>query len=161
MSKLRNFVEGAGQVAAAQESILNAMEQVFAPEAYAQLEAAILAPGLDGWESRALHLIKSAVGENFSALQADVAAINARYKAAVPYPGQSPEYWVDPVNQPHLRVYWCLKCGHQQTNLALSGICCHGQPKCLRCKHEVHEDTCRRKNQPASYTAPPADPENP
>ena len=145
MSRLRDFVEGAGSVAAAQESILNAMENIFNPEAYAQLEAAILAPGLDGWEGRALHLIKSAVGENFASLQADVSSINARYKASVPHPGQAQEYWVDEHKKPHLRIYWCLRCGYRVTSMSLSGICCHGQPECPRCHHQVHEDNCRRR----------------
>lgn len=148
MSRLRNFVEGAGQVAAAQESILNAMEDIFAPEVYANLEAAILAPGLDGWEGRALQLIKSAVGENFAALQTDVEHFKARYRAAVPYPGQEQDFWVDETAKPHLRVYWCTRCGYRVTSMALSGICCHGMPKCPRCKFELHEPNCKR-NKPA------------
>jgi rubrerythrin len=147
MSRLRNFVEGAGSVAAAQESILNAMENIFDPTAYAQLEAAILAPGLEGWESRALVLIKSAVGENFAALQADVDMLKARYKKAVPYPGQEQDFWVDELKKPHLRVYFCLKCGYRVSSMALSGICCHGAPPCPRCKHELHEPNCRKRKQ--------------
>ncbi len=144
MSNLRRFVESAASVADVQTCILNAMENVFHERDYPQLEATILAPGYEGWEARALQLIKMGVSERWNALQAGITEINARYKAAVPYPNQSAEYWVDPLTAPQLRVYWCLKCGHQQTNLALSGICCHGQPKCLRCSHQVHEPNCRR-----------------
>jgi hypothetical protein len=145
MSHLRRFVESAGSVANIQGSILDAMEQVFTQEEYLQLEATLLAPGYEGWESRAIQIVKMGVQDRWDELRAHAAEITARYKAAVPYPGQSKEFWVDPVNRPHLRVYWCLKCGHQQTSMALSGICCHGQPACLRCKHEVHEANCRRK----------------
>lgn len=154
MSRLRCFVESAASVAAVQESILNAMETVFPETDYPSLEATVLAPGYEGWEARALQLVKMGVNENWGTLKHQVETINARYKAAVPYPNQSAEYWVDPVTQPHLRVYWCLKCGHQQTSLALSGICCHGQPKCLRCSHEVHETNCRRKAAPRPEQEP-------
>lgn len=155
MSKLRWFVESAASVAAVQESILNAMESVFPENDYPQLEATILAPGYEGWESRAISLIKMGVNEHWGQLKHHVETINARYKAAVPYPGQTAEYWVDPLTAPHLRVYWCLKCGHQQTSLALSGICCHGQPKCLRCFHQVHEENCRRKPAAQAPVQPP------
>lgn len=155
MSKLRAFIESAGSVASVQESILNAMEQVFPEAEYHQLEATVLAPGYEGWESRAIQLIKMGVSEHWAHLKAHAQEVNARYRAAVPHPGQSSEYWVDPLTSPHLRVYWCLKCGFQQTSLALSGICCHGQPKCARCKHEVHEAGCRKQNGPPA-SAPEA-----
>ena len=152
MSRLRDFVEGAAEVAAIQGQILSSMENVFRDE-YRPIETTILAPGLDGWESRAIQLVKQKVGESFSALKAEVSEINAKYKTAVPHPNQSQEYWVDPLTAPHLRVYYCLRCGYAVTSLALSGMCCHGQPECPRCKHTVHEPSCRK--------APPATQEQP
>lgn len=145
MSKLRWFVESAASVAAVQESILNAMETVFPGSEYPQLEATILAPGYEDWEARAIKLIKMGVQEHWGQLKAEVETINARYKAAVPYPNQSAEYWVDPLTSPHLRSYFCLRCGFKIVSLALSGICCHGAPPCPRCGHEIHESTCKRE----------------
>lgn len=143
MSKLRWFVESAASVAAVQESILNAMEAVFPENDYPQLEATILAPGYENWESRAISLIKMGVKEHWDQLGAHVKTVNARYKAAVPYPNQPSEYWVDPLSAPHLRSYFCLRCGWKIVSLALSGICCHGAPPCPRCKHELHEPSCK------------------
>lgn len=145
MSKLRDFIEGAGEVAAVQETVLNALERIFTDGDYPAIEAAILAPGYEGWEGRAVQLLKGAVTERHAAMVSEIELISARYKSAIPYPGQTAEYWVDTYKQPHLRVYWCLKCGHKQTSMALSGICCHGQPECVRCHHQVHEPTCARK----------------
>lgn len=158
MSRLRAFVEGAGKVAAVQDVILAAMERVFGHKDYASLEAAILAPGLEGWEGRAIHLVKSQVQESFSALQADVKEIGLRYKQAYPHPNQSIEFWVDEHKKPHLRVYFCLRCGYRVTSMSLSGICCHGQPECPRCKHQVHEANCRRpaKTEPRRRRRDPA-----
>lgn len=141
-------------MAAVQESVLNAMESAFSDD-FPVIEAAILAPGLEGWESRAIQMLKARVAEDFGALQAHAAAVNLRYRSAIPAKDQ-PEYWVDPKNQPHLRVYWCLKCGYKVTSMSLSGICCHGQPECPRCQHQVHEDTCRRKMTGATGPAPEA-----
>ena len=72
MSKLRWFVESAASVASVQESILNAMETVFPASDYPQLEATILAPGYEDWESRAIKLIKMGVQEHWGQLKAEV-----------------------------------------------------------------------------------------
>lgn len=152
MSKLREFVEGAANVANFQEHLLSTMRDMFGAEdsgEYTALEASILAPGIDGWESRALTLIKSSVSARFSSLSRECDTLNQKYKKVVAHPNQPEDFWVDPMRQPHLRAYWCLRCGYHVTTMALSGICCHGQPECPRCHHEVHEDKCLRKK-PAS-----------
>lgn len=143
-------MEGASHVAHIQDTILNAMEEVFPDGEYQSLEAAILAPGYTDWEGRAIRLIKNTVGDKFEAMNKEVAEINARYKQVVAHPGQEKEYWIDPITQPHLRTYDCLKCGFRTTSMALKGICCWGMPKCPRCKHEVHEPICRRKTKARS-----------
>ncbi len=144
MSKLRGFVAGAAAVAFVQETILNAMDDVFESSEVASLEAALLAPGYAGWEARAIQLIKSQVKETHKDLEAHVRRLQEKFKATVPYPGQGADYWVDPLSRPHLRAYYCLRCGFKMTSLALAGICCHGQPECSRCKHQVHEASCKR-----------------
>lgn len=154
MSRLSRFVAGAGTVAQIQEHILDAMGQLFTDEEYPAIEATILAPGLDGWESRAIRVIKEHTKESFDNLGAQVQRFQARFRAGVPYPGQSPEipaFMLDKTG-PHLRVYWCTRCGHQQTNFALSAICCHGSPKCLRCSFELHEPSCVKMKQPEKET---------
>ena len=143
MSRLRKFVEGAHTVAEIQEAILEAMGRTFDGNDYAAMETAILAPGYEGWESRALSVIKASVNDSWVGLQSHCTTLTQRYKNAIPYPGQTEEFWVDP------RAYWCLKCGYRVTSMAISGICCYGQPECLRCKHEVHEPGCKKTEKKA------------
>lgn len=152
VSKLRQFVEGAGNVASIQEHLLDTMRLMFDEENgdYAALEASILAPGFDGWEGRAISAIKSSVQSRFSILNRHCDILTEKYKKLHPHPNQDGAFWVDPLTQPHLRAYWCLKCGYQVTTLALSGICCHGQPECPRCHHVVHEETCKRRKKRVS-----------
>ncbi len=149
MSRLSRFVEGASNVASIQEHLLEVMAHLFTDEEYHAIEATVLAPGYEGWEGRALRVIKDTTKERWDSLGSQVERFQAKFKAGVPYPNQDTE--LPPLSDktaPHLRAYWCLKCGYRITSMALSGICCHGQPECSRCHHVLHEPNCRRKSQP-------------
>jgi hypothetical protein len=114
----------------------------FSDEEYPAVEALILAPGLDGWEARAIGILKQTTKESFESLGTQVSGIQRKYKRGVPHPDQV-DWEPSTKDAPHLRVYFCLKCGHKITSLALSGICCYGAPECSRCHHVLHEPTCK------------------
>lgn len=156
MSRLSRFVGGAGTVAQIQDHILDAMENLFNEEEYTAIEAAVLAPGYEGWESRALGIIKATTKERWEDLHAQVEKLQHRYRAGVPHRTQ--DEWIpsDP-QSPHLRVYWCLKCGFRITSLALGGLCCFGMPECSRCHFSLHEKTCKRGKSDANRRVPKTD----
>lgn len=155
---MRNFVAGAGTIASIQEHILDSLDYTFPDEQdRAAIEAAILAAGYEGWESRAINILKSTVTDSHDKLTQHIARIGAKFRSAVPHPGQAEDPTIAPQLNPHLRVYFCLKCGLRMTSFALKGLCCWGQPKCTRCAYEIHETGCKKtvkakKSQPEKET---------
>ncbi len=154
---MRKFVAGAGTIASIQEHILDALDETF-PEDQdrAAIEAAVLASGYENWESRAINILKSNTSEAHAKLTQHIAQLSARFRQPVAHPGQDPEPFISPQANPHLRVYFCLRCALRMTSMALSGLCCFGQPRCQRCGFEIHEKNCNgRKRKPAATKETP------